>query len=249
LRELRTLDGDRNARFMPKQEWEQLVANLRLDGELTSTPLVALGGIAPLTDGGVEQLEVLSGNHRVLAAIEAGIEDADVLELVTPVGIERKRAIQLAHNKIAGRDDPNTLQQLYESLGIESRIYTGLSDEDFKLPDVDLASLSIGGLKFQEVVLAFLPPEKEALDQLLERTRAGTQAQIHLARIEDFDPFLDLISRIKSKRRVVNSAVALGIAIELAAQRLDQIEADEAAMAAAVMAGEGDDGSQAEVHH
>jgi hypothetical protein len=221
---LRTLDGEVNARFMPPQEWAQLVANLKHDGRLTSAPLVALGGKEPLTAGGADRLEVISGNHRVLAALEAGLEETDVLEIVTPIPRDRKRAIQLAHNRIAGRDDPNTLQKLYEGLGLDARIYTALSDDDFKLPEIDLGSLSIGGMKYQEVVLAFLPPEIAAFEQFVDRTRTVASATAYLAERADFEAFFTLVTKLKSKRRIVNSAIAVNLLIQLAGERLDQIE-------------------------
>ena len=227
LRDLRTLDGEVNARFMPPQEWTQLIANIRHDGGLTSAPLVARGGDDPLTTDGGDRLEVISGNHRVLAAIEAGIEEADVLEITTPISAERKRAIQLAHNRIAGRDDPNTLQKLYESLGLQARIYSALSDEDFKLPELDLGSLSVGGLKYQEIVLGFLPAEVEQFERFLERCRAAPKATAYLAPIEAFAGFFDLVTKIKAKRRIVNTAIAVCLLLQYASERMDQIESEE----------------------
>lgn len=56
-RMLRLLDG--NARFLPHEQFQQLVANIRRDGCLTSTPLV-------WNDSESGRLVVLSGNHRTL---------------------------------------------------------------------------------------------------------------------------------------------------------------------------------------
>lgn len=227
LRDLVTLDGEVNARFMPPHEYEQLVANLRLDGQLTSAPLVAVGGAEPLTTNGQNRLEVLSGNHRVRAAIDAGIEEADCIEVVSPLSLERKRAIQLAHNRIAGQDDSSVLQRLWDSLGIAGKVYTGIQDADFKIPGLDLASLSVGGLKFTEIVLTFLPPELEAFEQFLERTRSAKSSAVLVAAYADFDAFLITCAKVKGKRRLVNTALAIAAMVELAAERLDQIEAEE----------------------
>jgi len=57
---------DVNARFLPHEQFRQLVENIRRDGCLTSTPLV-------WNDTASGRLVVLSGNHRTLAAIEAGL--------------------------------------------------------------------------------------------------------------------------------------------------------------------------------
>ncbi|MFF2507594.1 ParB/Srx family N-terminal domain-containing protein [Streptomyces sp. NPDC058067] len=57
---------DHNARFLPHEQFRQLVANIERDGHLTSTPLV-------WNDRETGRLVVLSGNHRTLAAVEAGL--------------------------------------------------------------------------------------------------------------------------------------------------------------------------------
>ena len=56
-----------NARFMRHEEFQRLVANVKKDGQLTSAPFAALDP----ADG---KYEVLSGNHRVQAAVSAGLE-------------------------------------------------------------------------------------------------------------------------------------------------------------------------------
>ena len=53
-----------NARFMRHEEFQRLVANVKKDGQLTSAPFAALDP----ADG---KYEVLSGNHRVQAAVSA----------------------------------------------------------------------------------------------------------------------------------------------------------------------------------
>ena len=91
----------KNARYMAEPEFNRLVENLRRDGVLTSLPLVYRG-------------EVLSGNHRVQAALKAGILTADVIEIETELSEEQQRAIQLSHNALTGKDDPNLLREILQ---------------------------------------------------------------------------------------------------------------------------------------
>ena len=105
LSELKLLE--KNARYMKGPQFERLVENIRRDGVLTSFPLVHREGKA---------LEVISGNHRVSAAIKAGIEESDVIEVTTPLTRQQFVALQLSHNAIAGQDDPNILRSLYDEL-------------------------------------------------------------------------------------------------------------------------------------
>ena len=97
LRDLKLLE--KNARYMTPQEFALLVDNIKRDGKLTSTPVVYRG-------------EVLSGNHRVRAAIKAGIEEADVIDILSELSEERRLAIQLSQNAINGKDDETLLKAI-----------------------------------------------------------------------------------------------------------------------------------------
>lgn len=99
LSELTLLEGHENARYMKAAQFNRLVDNLKRDGVLTSSPLIYKN-------------TVRSGNHRVAAAIKAGIAEADCIELLGDVSEERVIGIQLAHNAINGQDDPNILSTI-----------------------------------------------------------------------------------------------------------------------------------------
>jgi hypothetical protein len=62
---------DKNARYMTQEMFENLVNNIKSDGGLSSLPLCYQE-----KDG---RLLVLSGNHRVQAAVHAGLEEILVL--------------------------------------------------------------------------------------------------------------------------------------------------------------------------
>ncbi len=72
LKDIRILDNDENARYMTSEQMRVLVDNLKRDGNLTSVPLVIEKE---------KKLEAVSGNHRIQAAVEAGIEEAEVMVL------------------------------------------------------------------------------------------------------------------------------------------------------------------------
>lgn len=69
---------------------------------------------------------MLSGNHRVKAAVAAGI-DFMVVEAYMPP--DRRAAIQLSHNELTGEDDPEILRTIYEHIqDVGMRLYSGLDD-------------------------------------------------------------------------------------------------------------------------
>jgi ParB-like chromosome segregation protein Spo0J len=207
LRDLKLLE--KNARYMTPQEFSQLVANIKQDGKLMGVPVVYRG-------------EVLSGNHRVRAAINAGIEEADVLDVLTELTEERRLAIQLSQNAINGKDDPNILAQLYTNLNsLEWKRYSGVTDDAFKCTDEKLAALGITRPKYEELTIVFLPEEKAAFIDLVARIEASKRAQVLVGELATFNALFDAIVRVKQDKKVINNAVASRLLAELAVSALD----------------------------
>ncbi len=153
---------EKNARFMRGAMFARLVANIKADGCLTSVPLVGH------VDG---KLLVASGNHRVPAAMKAGIEEADVMEILTPLTREQFVALQLAHNAVVGEDDPNILQSLYAELSFGWKEYSGLTDDAFKVEDLDTSVLRVGNPFYEELQIFFLPADAAIFTALARQDR------------------------------------------------------------------------------
>ena len=94
---------DKNARYMSKRTYDQLVANVSNDKNLSSIPFCWKG-----PEG---QFVALSGNHRVMAAKDAGIPLILVLYTDAKLSKAKQRAIQLSHNALVGQDNPATLRE------------------------------------------------------------------------------------------------------------------------------------------
>lgn len=91
----------KNARVLSKDTFQQLTANIRRDKRLSSVPLCYRA-----SDG---VLDVLSGNHRVSAGIEAGVEHILVMVIEEDLSVSQRIAIQLSHNALVGSDDPTEI--------------------------------------------------------------------------------------------------------------------------------------------
>jgi hypothetical protein len=208
-----------NARFMRKETFDRLVENVRRDGGLTSVPLVWDD-----TEGG--RRVVLSGNHRVMAAIEAGIPVVDVMVVDQPLTRARQVALQLSHNAIEGEDDPATLKHLYDELDdVDWRAYSGLDDKQLGLlADLDLEGLSEANLDFAAVQLVFLPNELDAARAALDEARSLTQADARwLAAYCDYEPTLDALATAHGAHNVGNVATALGIILTVFERHLGEL--------------------------
>jgi hypothetical protein len=210
---------DVNARFLPHEQFRQLVANIERDGHLTSTPLV-------WNDRESGRLVVLSGNHRVLAAIEAGLPKIWWMQIDEPLARQRQIALQLSHNAIAGQDDPAILKELYDELeNVEWRQYTGLDDKTLDLLEkVDVASLGEANLDFASVQLMFLPDELERAEAAFDAARAtGAADQRWVAGLEQYEPVLDALETSRAAYKIGNSATAFGVILAVFERHLSEL--------------------------
>ncbi|AYL42257.1 ParB N-terminal domain-containing protein [Citrobacter freundii] len=207
----------KNAHYMDPDEFTRLVNNIKKDGVLTSLPVVYRG-------------TVLSGNHRTQAAIKAGLEEADVIEIISELSEDEQKAIQLSHNAIKGKDDSNILRELYESINsLDLKLYSGLTDDDFKITDVEVQTLSFVQPTYEDMVIAFLPEEKALFIEALEKIGKKAKDRLIVAgRASDFDLVFKAVINAKSKLNIINTAEALKTIAELALQKLEE-EPDESA--------------------
>jgi ParB-like chromosome segregation protein Spo0J len=215
-RELKLLEL--NARYMRHEEYVRLVSNIRRDGKLTSVPFACLDG---------DKYLVLSGNHRTMAAIEAGLQKIHCIVTDDKLTEDQRIAIQLSHNAIVGQDDPYILKQLYEKiLDVEMKEYSGLDDKALELLDkFSSIGMSEANLKFQTLTLVFLPDElaaaKSVLTDALERSKIADE--IWLARYEDYDAWLDSQEVAAAAFNVKNVATAVRIMLKVFERNMEQL--------------------------
>ncbi|MFC4060217.1 ParB N-terminal domain-containing protein [Planomonospora corallina] len=220
-RDPRTLTPlDVNARFFRKEEFDRLVENIRRDGCLTSTPLIYSGGEY---DEGHEL--ILSGNHRTMASVEAGLDEIDCMLIEEQLTRQQLIAIQLSHNAISGQDDPATLKQLYEQLDdVDWRAYSGLADDQLELlAQVQPEGLSEANLDFATVSLIFLPDELETAREAFNAARLG-QNESWLAARADYEQTLDTLASTHAAHKVGNVATALHAILAIAERHLDELQ-------------------------
>lgn len=207
---------EKNARFMKSETFRSLVKNVKRDGALSSLPFCWRDEAG--------KMHVLSGNHRVKAAAEAGVARILVLYDDRPLSRQERVAIQLSHNALAGEDDPATLKDLWREIeDVGLKFYSGLDDKALQeLAKSASAALSEVRLDYRTLWFVLLPEEVErvgsALDEALKKV-AGKDP-VFLGRVQEFDRLLDAMARLRKKHKIKASAVAL-LAL------LDQFEKSE----------------------
>lgn len=208
-----------NARYMKHEEFNRLVNNIRKDGKLTSTPFLCKDN-----DG---KWLCLSGNHRTRAAIEVGLDSITCLATDDPLNEEQRIAIQLSHNAITGQDDPATLKALYEKiLDTTLKQYSGLDDKTLELLDkFSTISISEANLKFQTLSMVFLPTELETAKKVIDeaKSRVKSSDEIWLAKMSDYDKWLDAQEIVSSAHNVKNVATAMEIILNVFERNVTQL--------------------------
>lgn len=208
-----------NARFMTADEFQRLVANVKRDGCLTQLPFCVIN------ENG--EIEVLSGNHRVQAAIEAGLEEIEVQLTEEELTKDQRIGIQLSHNAISGKDDMAVLKQLYESIDdVNFKAYSGLDDETLKiLENINTQSMSYTGLQYQVLNILFLPSEidevRKILDTVMKEVR---QNETIMLRMEEYDKYLDTINDVSKASRIKNTAVGFMAMLEVVKNHMEELK-------------------------
>jgi hypothetical protein len=169
---------EKNARFMRVEQYRRLVDNIKRDGCLTSVPFaIRSGDPSTHTTGsgqagsGQVRYRILSGNHRVSAAKDAGLTEIPVLYTDRELTRQQQVAIQLSHNAIAGQDDLAILRELYDEINdVALKEYSGLDDVVLgKMEPPSLDPLSESALEYRIVSIAFLPDEVDRAEKLLAK--------------------------------------------------------------------------------
>jgi mRNA-degrading endonuclease RelE of RelBE toxin-antitoxin system len=207
---------DKNARYMSHEMFQQLVKNIKGDGVLTSIPLCYK------EENG--DLRVISGNHRVQAAVHDGIEK--ILALVIDRRLTRQElvAIQLLHNAIEGKDDPVILRELWNEIeDIDLKLYTGLDSEIIREMDkMEFITISETRLDFKQMVMTFFPEDVDKIKSLMEYADMLFSGDEHfLLSKKHYDQVFALLIETKDRFNIVNNPTAFMKIIEMAKLYMD----------------------------
>ncbi len=206
-----------NARYMEPEEYQKLVSNIKKDGQLTSVPFCYYNEN--------NEIEVLSGNHRVMASIDAELEEIEVMLCKDKLSKDQALAIQLSHNSISGQDDEELLRKLYKELeSLEFKEYSGLTDEfinfcrevekDFKLPN----------LSYQALNLLFLPEEIEEVKEVLVNISDMLKNNHILTSMKDYDKYLETATMVSKCLNIKNPSTTFLAMIKLAKENIDKLK-------------------------
>ncbi len=206
-----------NARYMKPEEYQKLVANIKKDGQLTSVPFCFYNEN--------NEIEVLSGNHRVMASIDAGLEEIEVMLCKDQLSKDQALAIQLSHNSISGQDDEELLRKLYGELqSLEFKEYSGLTDEFINFCKEVEKDFKVPNLSYQALNLLFLPEEIEKIKEVLESISDLLNSNHIITRMKDYDEYLGTTTTISKCLNIKNPSTTFLAMIRLAKENMDKLK-------------------------
>lgn len=215
-------EQDINANVMPTGMFNALVANIRKNQVLESLPLCATREDTP------DQIEIVSGHHRIRAAKQAGIRGGVVL-LYRGLSNSEIRAKQLAHNSISGTSDPEIVRTLFQQIdALDSRIESFIDPNAFdELPKaVSFAMVDIDPMAEARVVtVVFLPTQLSDFSRCAEFL-AEKPDTVYLAARPAFDGFREAVQKVRDELDIVAYPTAIATMARLAVERLAQIRAE-----------------------
>ena len=193
---------ERNAHYMDRRLFEQLTANVKRDRNLSSLPFCW-----QRPDG---KKVVLSGNHRVAAAVDAGVPAILVLYTDAELSRAEQTAVQLSHNALVGRDNAVLLKELWTEIAdVSLKAYTGLDEAAIKaIQPVDLTALDDTALRYEELRIFFLPSEIDRLGDVLKRLGGSTHPRF-AAPLDHWDAFFEALLTFKEAAGILNTGAAL----------------------------------------
>jgi len=172
------------------------------------------------------RLEVLSGNHRVKASIEAKIPVILVLVITETLDQSRRIAIQLSHNALVGEDDQSILANLWSKIEtVKDKLYSGLDSEVTKeLGEVELVNFSTPQVPAHMVTFMFTDGEKEQLSEILDMLSdaAKKSSAVHIFAGTQYEAFTKLLADVKDTEKIRDSSLAMLRLLEISAEYLEQ---------------------------
>lgn len=221
------VEQELNANQMTAAQNHQMVENMRSRGSVESVPYCAQ------PEGEDGPIEIISGHKRCRNARQVGFKS--ILALVDRHPMTRSEIIakQLAHNALAGEDDPQILNLLLETIeSPELLLATGLEKDVLPhevAPPADLFTPR-PDFRWKTISLIFLPHQMERLETLIDHFR-GEQDLVIAALEDQWQRFLDAVEHVGRIKQILATGAVIDYLIEIALQHEEAEEVKDGAAA------------------
>ena len=199
---------DKNAHYMDKAVLDKLTSNVAEDGFLSQLPFAL-----KQEDG---KYLILSGNHRLKAAIRANLQNILIL-YVEGIDKDKQIAYQLSHNALVGKDDLKMLKDIYmEMKSIEAKEFSGVSDMQFiDIEKINLPSIGDADIELTEIKFLFIESKSNEVNEILKCLEDGKIDKKSNLVVGDFEQFIKLATAVKKKFGIRSNTVAFSRMIDI----------------------------------
>jgi hypothetical protein len=211
---------ERNAHFMDKEKFDRLTENIQKDGFLSQLPF----GLK-MENG---KYKILSGNHRIKAALKAKL-DYVLIMYVENLTRDEELGYQLSHNTLVGKDDMQMLKDLFNEIeGLAQKEFTGLNDLMFlDYQTISLPSISEDDIKLHEIKFVFTQFKAERIREVLEALDKRKMDENSAFCFVNFVDFIRIMTEVKKRTNIKNNTIAFIKMLEICEQKIKEIDEQE----------------------
>lgn len=211
---------ERNAHYIEKQTLDRLTANIAEDGFLSQLPFGMKRG-----DG---KFLILSGNHRLKAAIKAKLDYILIL-YIDEVDKDRQIAYTLSHNALVGKDDIQMLKDIYNEISsIEAREFSGLNGIKFiDVEKLQTASINDGDIELTEMKFLFVESKSNYIGGVLSELEKQDISRESAIIVGSFEAFIKVATEVKKKYNIKSNTVAFSKMIDICSEHIKGLQNKE----------------------
>jgi len=211
----------RNAHYMEKEMLDKLTSNVREDGFLSQLPFAM-----KKPDG---KYLILSGNHRVRAAVKADLPYILIL-YVDQLPRDKQIAYQLSHNSLVGKDDLQMLKEIFAEIeNINMKEFSGLNDLNFlELEKISLPSINEDDIELHELKLIFIKSKKDKIDKLFDALEKLPYDENSRLCLVDFKEFIRIMTEVKKRTKIKSLTVGVVKMLEICEKWLETVDQEKA---------------------
>ena len=192
--------------------FNQLVSNIRRDGQLSSVPFCVEHDNGTYT--------VVSGNQRIQAANMAGLTKYHIMYInEKDITNDEIRAIQLSANSISGQDDQEILKQLLDEItDVALKEYAHISNEVLdSIKDINY-TVEMPNNEIVPVTLMFVDTQKASFDKLMETLECYSEKELGnltLLDIETMHRLNEVSAKVQAKYKIKAQALSICKMLEI----------------------------------
>ncbi len=210
-----------NAHYMDKDVLDKLTSNVAHDGFLSQLPF----GMKREED---RKYLILSGNHRLKAAIKAKLQYILIL-YIDECDKDTQLGYQLSHNSLVGKDDMQMLKELYNQIdSMGAREFSGLNGLNFvDVNKINMPAIGEGDIELTEMKFQFIESKSNSIKNTLEALEKMGIDEHSTIVVGSFEAYIKVLQEVKKTYDIKSKSVAFSKMIDICQSYLEALKEQE----------------------